>query len=163
MGEPSRFPAEKEQVVGWFLQHLAALNKAQGRAVSVHSPLREKAQATHTIVETNLRLTDGADRDNGAHDRFSTSREVIKRGGGDEIDLAHMKVAMLRIMHVPDDNAYTVLYTNNPEEGFKGVAVVKLPDGAELYLDNAAKSRQPERSTYQEFAAYNLYHYEDRQ
>lgn len=158
MGEPSQFPKEKAVILKWFSDALVELNRRRGTSISAQSSLLEKAEAAEEIVGRNLKLTDGADWDNGENTRFSRSGEVIKRGGGDETDLALMKVTFLRIMGVPDENAYVVLYIDSTEADARGVAVVKLPDGKEMYLDKTKSTRAPGGKAYRELVEFGVRH-----
>lgn len=151
-------PSDRDTVMNWFARRLASLNKNRPIKISAQSSLLEKAEAAEEIVGRNLKLTDGADWDNGENTRFSSSREVIKRGGGDETDLALMKVTFLRIMGVPDENAYVVLYIDSTEADARGVAVVKLPDGKEMYLDKTKSTRAPGGKAYRELVEFGVRH-----
>lgn len=151
-------PSDRDTVMNWFARRLASLNKNRPIKISVQSSLLEKAEAAEQIVGRNLKLTDGADWDNGENTRFSSSRGVIKRGGGDETDLALMKVAFLRFMGVSGDNAYVVLYIDSTEADMRGVAVVKLPDGKEMYLDKTKSTRAPGGKAYRELVEFGVRH-----
>lgn len=149
---------DKDLVLSWFSERLREFNQRHGTNVSAQSAILEKAKAAQEIVERNLKLTDGVDWEGGENTQFAISDQILQRGGGDDIDLALLKVAFLRHMGVSGKSAYVVLALDSTKSDMRGVAVILLPGRKEFILDNAKSARSRGSKTYREFVEFGVDH-----